>query len=53
MTDTPEYVEIEDSSVNVEMSPPSKGALVTHIYELKKYKQPQRFKCKFETPHQV
>ena len=46
MTDTPEHVETEDSSVNVEMSPPSKGMLVPCSYELKKYKRPQRFKCK-------
>ena len=38
MDDTPVHVEMEDAPVNVETSPPSKGMLLTHSYELKKYK---------------
>ena len=44
--DVLEYVETENSSVHMEMSPPSKGTLVTRSYELKRYKQPRQFKCK-------
>ena len=44
--DSMEHVETEDSAPHVETGSPVKGTLVTCSFELKKYKRPQRFKCK-------
>ena len=46
MTDLPKQVEMTDSASHVETDSPIKGTLVTHSFELKKYKRPRRFKCK-------
>ena len=45
-TDPPEHVETSDSTSHVETGSPKKGTLVTCSFKLKKYKRPQRFKCK-------
>ena len=44
--DSTEHVETEDSVPHGEPDSPVKGTLVTHSFELKKYKRPRRFKCK-------
>ena len=41
-----EHVETDDSAPHVATSYQVKGTLVTCCFELKKYKRPQRFKCK-------
>ena len=46
MADSTEHVETEDSVPHGEPDSPVKGTLVTCSFELKKYKRPQRFKCK-------
>ena len=40
MTDSPEQVETPEQPVNVETDSPIKGTLMTHSFELKKYKRP-------------
>ena len=44
--DSMEHVETEDSVPHVETDSAVKGTLVTCSFKLKKYKRPQRFKCK-------
>ena len=44
--DSTEHVETENSAPHVETGSQIKGTLVTRSFELKKYKRPQKFKCK-------
>ena len=45
MTDA-EHVATPSNALNVQTANPNKGSLVTHTFELKKYKRPSTFKCK-------
>ena len=41
-----EHVATPSNALNVQTDNPSKGSLVTHSFELKKYRRPRTFKCK-------